>query len=398
MVFSLCLTDVLLMNRYSSLPAPDPQALAHSRALCDKIAARISAAGGWLPFAEYMNMALYTPEYGYYSGGANPFGRQGDFVTAPTLTPLFGETLARQIEPLLRQTAGNLYEFGAGTGQLAASLLARLPEKDWQHYYIIEVSAELAQRQQRYLTQHLPQQAHKIVHLTELPPCFDGIIIGNEVLDAMPISVYRREHNQVNAMGVTWRDQTLQWQARAETDVAKQHAVLHTFPEVGGGYQSELHPQQYAFVSTLAQKLTRGAMIWLDYGYDAAQYYHPQRTQGTLIGHYHHHVVHDVFSYPGLTDLTAHVNFTRIADAGVDAGLDLIGYTTQAYFLLNLGITDLLANTGTTTSEAYIRAAAACHLLLDQHEMGELFKVMAFGKNIDVDWQGFSTGDICHKL
>lgn len=380
-----------------NLPTPENAALISSQKLSELIQQKIRQQNNWLSFADYMQMALYTPDYGYYTGGAQKFGRDGDFITAPVLTPLFGQTLAHQLDALLSQTAGNIYEFGAGTGHLAASVLTVLHSQHFQHYYIIELSAELAQRQREYIQTHAPDQIHKVTHLTQLPEQFDGILIGNEVLDAMPVPVYRRQANQITEMGVSWLDNQFVWQDKSASSAAIQQ-VMETFPDTAEPYQSELHPQQYAFVATLAQKLKRGAMIWIDYGFDAAQYYHVQRHQGTLIGHYRHHTVHDPFFYPGLTDLTAHVNFTRIADAGIDNHLDLIGYTNQATFLLNLGITELLAKTGKPEENAYIQTASACHTLLDAHEMGELFKVIAFGKNIDVDWQGFMYGDLCHKL
>lgn len=380
-----------------NLPTPEKAALISSQKLSELIQQKIRQQNNWLSFADYMQMALYTPDYGYYTGGAQKFGRDGDFITAPVLTPLFGQTLAHQLDVLLPQTAGNIYEFGAGTGHLAASVLPALHSQYFQHYYIIELSAELAQRQREYIQTHAPDQIHKVTHLTQLPEQFDGILIGNEVLDAMPVPVYLRQTNQITEMGVSWLDNQFVWQDKPATSAVIQQ-VMETFPDTAEPYQSELHPQQYAFVATLAQKLKRGAMIWIDYGFDAAQYYHVQRRQGTLIGHYRHHTVHDPFFYPGLTDLTAHVNFTRIADAGIDNHLDLIGYTNQATFLLNLGITELLAKTGKPEENAYIQTASACHTLLDAHEMGELFKVIAFGKDIDVDWQGFIYGDLCHKL
>lgn len=380
-----------------NLPTPENAALISSQKLSELIQQKIRQQNNWLSFADYMQMALYTPDYGYYTGGAQKFGRDGDFITAPVLTPLFGQTLAHQLDALLPQTAGNIYEFGAGTGHLAASVLPALHSQHFQHYYIIELSAELAQRQREYIQTHAPDQIHKVTHLTKLPEQFDGILIGNEVLDAMPVPVYLRQANLITEMGVSWLDNQFIWQDKPASSAAIQQ-VMETFPDTAEPYQSELHPQQYAFVATLAQKLKRGAMIWIDYGFDAAQYYHVQRHQGTLIGHYRHHTVHDPFFYPGLTDLTAHVNFTRIADAGIDNHLDLIGYTNQATFLLNLGITELLAKIGKPEENAYIQTASACHTLLDAHEMGELFKVIAFGKNIDVDWQGFMYGDLCHKL
>ncbi|MDF7676714.1 SAM-dependent methyltransferase [Neisseriaceae bacterium ESL0693] len=386
------------MSDRSVLPSPDTEALAHSEALLAVLKQQIQQHHGWLSFDQYMNTVLYAPQHGYYTNGSAKFGSSGDFVTAPVLSPLFGQTLARQISPLLSQTAGNMYEFGAGDGHLAATLLKALPPEALKNYYIIELSSELAQRQRQYIQQHAPAAAAKVQHLKQLPAVFDGIILGNEVLDAMPVPVYRRYPDRIMEMGVVWQNNQPDWSEKPVDKPETAALIMQTFPAIDTVYQSELHPQQYAFVSTLAQKLQRGAMIWIDYGFDAQQYYHPQRNQGSLIGHYRHHTVQDVFFHPGLMDLTAHVNFTRIADAGVDHDLDLIGYTTQSHFLLNLGITTLLAQTASPEQPEYIRAAAACHTLLDQHEMGELFKVIAFGKNVEVDWLGFQQGDLCHKL
>lgn len=380
-----------------TLPTPDAAALAHSQTLCAHIRDQIRTAGGWIPFSAFMQQALYTPGLGYYSGGAAKFGAGGDFVTAPTLTPLFGQTLARQIRPLLPSCGGRVYEFGAGNGALAATLLQALDEEGLQEYCIVEVSAELAGRQRQSIAEHAPQAAAKLRHLERLPEKLTGIIIGNEVLDAMPVAVIRYQDGAYQQMGVAVDKGTFQWQPRPLHDARLQALAAEYLPAIEG-YTSEIHPQQQAFLRTLADTLERGAVIMADYGFDAAQFYHPQRRQGTLIGHYRHHVVHDVFFHPGLTDLTAHVNFTALAATGADCGLDLIGYATQANFLLNLGITDLLAQYGDPAQAAYIRQAAACQLLLSPQEMGELFKVMAWGRGVDVDWAGFAVGDICHKL
>ena len=266
-------------------------------------------------------------------------------------------------------------------------------------YYIIEISPELAARQKDLIQTLAPQAAQKIVHLSALPETFDGIIIGNEVLDAMPVEIIRKdEGGSFEHVGVCLDNDRFTYLARPLHDLQLSALASLYFPKISSPYTSELHPQQYAFIRTLASRLEHGCMIFIDYGFDAAQYYHPQRNQGTLIGHYRHHVIHNPFDFIGLADLTSHVNFTDIAQAGTDAGLDLIGYLPQSHFLLNLGITELLAQTGQTDSAAYIREAAAVQKLIDQHEMGELFKVIAFGKNINIDWTGFCFGDICHKL
>ena len=320
-----------------------------------------------------MELALYAPQYGYYTGGAHKIGAAGDFVTAPTLSPLFGQTLARQIAPLLPQTAGNVYEFGAGTGALAATLLNALSDC-LNAYYIMELSPELAARQREYILQHAPDLAHKVRHLTALPDAFDGVLLGNEVLDAMPSERVCRHANGDFSRVYVGMEQgrfVLQQQPLLDPDLFQ--AALNYFPDTvslqhAGDYTSELHPAQHAFIRTLTQKLTRGAMIWLDYGFDAAQYYHPERSDGTLIGHHRHHSIHDPFFRVGLTDLTVHVNFSDLAEAGCAAGLDLIGYTSQAAFLYNLGILDLLAaQFPQTDTLSYFQAARAVGMRLEVH-------------------------------
>ena len=379
-------------------PLPSPAAQQSSANLQTLLAEEIRKHGNWIPFSRFMELVLYTPQYGYYTGGSHKIGNNGDFITAPTLTPLFARTLARQLQELLPQTTGNIYEFGAGTGQLAADLLNNLSD-GISRYYIIEISPELAARQKDLIRTLAPQAAQKIVHLSALPETFDGIIIGNEVLDAMPVEIIRKdEGGSFDHVGICLDNDRFTYSTRPLHDLQLSALASLYFPKISSPYTSELHPQQYAFIRTLASRLEHGCMIFIDYGFDAAQYYHPQRNQGTLIGHYRHHVIHNPFDFIGLADLTAHVNFTDIAQAGTDAGLDLIGYLPQSHFLLNLGITELLAQTGKTGSAAYIREAAAVQKLIDQHEMGELFKVIAFGKNINIDWTGFCFGDICHKL
>ena len=380
------------------LPPPSPAAQQSSINLQTLLAEEIKKHGNWIPFSRFMELVLYAPQYGYYTGGSHKIGNGGDFITAPTLTPLFARTLARQLQELLPQTAGNIYEFGAGTGQLAADLLNSLSD-GINRYYIIEISPELAARQKDLIHTLVPQAAQKIVHLSALPETFDGIIVGNEVLDAMPVEIIRKDEGGLfEHVGVCLDNGRFAYSARPLNDPSLSASASLYFPQTDFPYTGELHPQQYAFIRTLASRLERGCMIFIDYGFDAAQYYHPQRSQGTLIGHYRHHVIHNPFDFIGLADLTAHVNFTDIAQAGTDAGLDLTGYLPQSHFLLNLGITELLAQVGKTDSPAYIREAAAVQKLIDQHEMGELFKVIAFGKNIGIDWAGFRFGDICHKL
>ena len=385
----------------SQLPQPDEVSRENSQALVEIIRSQIQQNNGWISFLQYMQAVLYTPVYGYYSGSQEKIGRQGDFITAPELTSLFGQTLANALVPLLRETAGNIYEFGAGTGVLALDIIKSLPEQCWTFYYIVEVSAQLRQRQRQYIDQHLPEHlAKKVVHLDSLPEIFDGVIVGNEVLDAMPCErICWHSADNIEQVGVALdRNGQFVFQNRP----LQKPALLANackLPIASFPYTSELHLVQQAFISTLAKRLVRGGVIFIDYGFDEAQFYSPHRTNGTLIGHYRHHTIHDPFFYPGLCDLTCHVNFTVMAEAALDAGLTLAGFTSQAQFLLNLGITDRLTQVGAPHEAAYIKEATACQTLLGLHEMGEQFKVIGFARGIDADnWQGFTEGDICYRL
>lgn len=390
---------------HAHFPPLSAEQQAASTHLQQHIINEIQRQNGAIPFIDFMNLALYAPKVGYYTGGAHKIGQSGDFITAPTLTPLFAQTLATQLIELLPQTAGYLYEFGAGTGALAADLLNALSEHPSFHQYIIiELSAELAQRQQQHIAQHAPKMLNKVSWQHTLPENFDGIIIGNEVLDAMPIErICLQPNGALERVYVGYENQQFTYKNQALTDKNLFQAALNYFPkahDIDAPYTSELHPTQYAFINTLAQKLTRGAMLFIDYGFDQHEYYHPQRQDGTLIGHHAHHSIHNPFFRLGLTDLTAHVNFSDIAAAACDKNaLDLIGYTTQANFLFNLGLLENLANAHNQTDTTdYVQAAHAIQILTAPHEMGELFKVIAFGKNINIDWQGFARGCICHKL
>lgn len=376
-------------------PTIDPATQA-STALQHILIEQIQAAGGFLSFSDFMQTALYHPQYGYYTGGAHKIGAAGDFITAPTLTPLFAQTLARQLAPLLPQTEGHIYEFGAGTGALAADLLNALPDNLDITYHIIELSPELVQRQREHIGRIAPKKYHLVKWLHKLPANLNGIVIGNEVLDAMPVERIRHHNGQWQQVGLILQEQTPTIGHRPAPPFLARNAE-NWLPAIEG-YTSELHLQQQAFLRTLGQRLRQGALIFIDYGFDAAQYYHPQRQDGTFIGHHRHQTLHDPLQHLGLADLTAHINFTALAQTASEENLDLIGYTTQAAFLLNLGLTELLEQTAPTDSPDYIRAAAACQTLLNPHEMGELFKVIAFGKHIDPDWQGFATLDLCHRL
>lgn len=383
----------------NTLPQPSQEALAHSARLQAELMTHIRAAGGWIPFSDYMQQALYAPGLGYYAAGSHKLGGAGDFTTAPEMTPLFGATVARQLAELLPQTANVIYEFGAGSGRLAADILGELDRLDAlpERYVILDLSPDLIARQRETLARERPALAGRVVWLDRLPERLDGVVIGNEVLDAMPCELIHwtpaplRRGVRIEGEGFAWEDRPI--------DDPALLARVQTLGQPGDDYLSEINPASQAFVQTLGERLARGALLFFDYGFPQAEYYHPQRHMGTLIGHYRHHTVDDAFFLPGLTDLTSHVDFSAIAQAGIDAGLDLIGYTAQAQFLINCGITDVMQQRlDPADVQQWAPQAGAVQKLLSPAEMGELFKVIGFGKGVSIEWRGLLDGDRCHTL
>jgi SAM-dependent MidA family methyltransferase len=367
------------------------------------IAAQISVAGGWLPFDAFMQAALYTPGLGYYASSSRKFGslparvaadgsvQQGsDFVTAPELSPLFGQCLGQQVAQALLATGTRcVYEFGAGSGALALQICELLEQQNHglERYFIIELSANLRVQQQATLA-HL---GSRVQWLDALPQDMQGVVVGNEVLDAMPVQLLVRSAGVWHERGVVHSGQPQQpwaWQDRP-TD-------LRPPCEIAGNhdYVCEIHPQAQAFIHTLATHLTNGVALFIDYGFPEAEYYHPQRHMGTLMCHYQHLADPDPLTQVGDKDITAHVNFTGMALAAQDAGMDVLGYATQGRFLMNCGLLTRLEQLAPLQ-----RAHAA--KLATEHEMGELFKVLALSKGVDLtqfDPIGFSSGDRMHTL
>ena len=380
------------------LPTPSPEALAHSTALVDHISDVIHQTDGWISFARYMELALYSPGLGYYSGGSAKFGAAGDFVTAPEISPLFGRSLARQVAQVLQTCGGDVLEAGAGSGRLACDLLQELAALDClpQHYYILEVSADLRDRQRTTIQQQAPQMLERVCWLDALPEAFTGCMVGNEVLDAMPAHLLHWMSDTLLERGVAWVDNAFAWREQVIID-GRLHDAARAL-DVPADYVSEINLAAGAFIKSLAQCLQRGALILIDYGFGEREYYHPQRNRGTLMCHYRHHAHDDPFYYPGLQDITAHVDFTAIAIAGIEAGMRLAGYTSQAQFLINCGITDLLARTPASDVSTYLPQASALQKLMSPAEMGELFKVIALCKNMDTVLLGFVQGDQQRKL
>ena len=355
----------------ADLPEASPDALASSAALHDIIAAEIAVCGGWISFARYMELALYAPGLGYYSGGSRKFGSAGDFLTAPELTPLYGQALARQVAQVLAASVPLVIEAGAGSGRLAADLLLTLDALGCapQHYRILELSGELRARQRETLREHAPRFVDRVEWLEELPERFSGCLVGNEVLDARPTHGLRWDDGEPGVWegGVGLENGRLVLTERPATGALL--AAAQAMPVVQP-HRGELSLAVRAWVSELSRRLERGAMLLIDYGLPRHELYHPQRDGGTVRCHYRHRVHDDPLWLPGLSDITSHVDFTAVAEAGFDAGLDVLGYTSQAVFLLNCGIGELLGQ-GSNADE--LRARGAVNVLISPNEMGELF-------------------------
>jgi SAM-dependent MidA family methyltransferase len=381
-----------------SLPAPDSDALAASQALQQHIADDIERHGGAIAFSRFMELALYAPRIGYYSGGAAKLGAEGDFTTAPEISPLFGAALARAAAAIIAQSAPNIIEFGAGTGKLARDVLTALAADgiNVDSYTIIELSGELRARQQDALKDFPQVQWHD-----GFPDRFSGVVLANEVLDAMPVEL-------VVKTAAGWRQQQVTVEngefafVQAEPDAALAERIARQVPDADAlpeGYLTEVHPVAAGFMASLAAMFEggKGAAILLDYGFPAHEYYHEQRDAGTLMCHYRHHAHPEPFYLPGLQDITAHVDFTAMALAAQDAGLDVLAYMSQAPFLLACGIGELLLRTDPANALAYLPQSKAVQKLVSPAEMGELFKVLVVGKDVALD-PAILHADRSHRL
>jgi SAM-dependent MidA family methyltransferase len=376
----------------TDLPLPGEEALAHSRRVSALIGDEIRSAGGWISFARYMELALYAPGLGYYVAGARKLGPDGDFVTAPEISPLFGRSLARQVGQVLKAAGGDVLELGAGSGRLAADVLAGLADSGElpQRYRILEVSPPLREGQHAVLARQVPGLLERVEWIERLPQRLSGVVLANEVLDAVPVHVVAWHPSGVVERGVALEGERCAWADQpAGATVRAAAAAL----EVSPPYVSEIGLTARALTFTLAHRLERGLMLFIDYGFGRREYYHPQRRTGTLMCHFRHRSHDDPFFLPGLQDITAHVDFTSIAASATRAGLELFGYATQAQFLLNCGITGLLAQTPAADAAAYLPQSAAVQRLLSPAEMGELFKVIALGRGINLPLAGFTAGD-----
>lgn len=383
-----------------TLPLPDADALNYSDALRRRIADDIEASGGWISFERYMQLALYEPAMGYYSGGAHKFGAAGDFVTAPEISAAFSQTLAAQVAQIIALSAAHIVEVGAGSGRLATDLLLELEQRGSlpERYLILDLSGELRERQRQTIGRAAPHLLDRVGWIDRLPEHFDGLVVANELLDAMP--VHRvvwgtdTDDKMILERGVGWRNNAFVWLDRAaEGRVLDRAYALSAACTLPSGYVSEISLISADWVAAWAGILGKGALLLIDYGFPRHEFYHPQRNAGTLMCHYRHHAHGDPFFLPGLQDITAHVDFTAVVESGCDAGMELLGYATQAAFLLNCGLTNVLARTPAEDHKRYLPQAQTANQLISPAEMGELFKALALGKGIDATLIGFAQGD-----
>jgi SAM-dependent MidA family methyltransferase len=363
-------------------PVPDAEARRLSESLVRSLREQIHQAGGSIPFAHYMEQVLYAPGAGYYSAGLRKFGRGGDFVTAPELSPLFARCLARTCEAVLGESkGGELLELGAGSGSLAGGLLAELDHLGClpDHYLILERSGELRERQRQTLAQQVPQLLTRVHWLDRLPAApVRGLMIANEVIDALPVHRFARRAGLLQECRVAWDGNRFQWHEApvADPELLAGIEALALGPGLRQPYFSEINLGLKPWLSAIAEPLAGGAMLFFDYGYPRRDYYHPQRSNGTLMCHYRHRAHGDPFLLPGLQDITASVDFTALAEAASASGLAVSGFATQAHFLLDAGIEPLLAEREPDSGVGYLETVRQAKLLMLPGEMGERFKAM----------------------
>jgi len=380
---------------HSILPALTVEEERHSRAAADLIRARVAAAGGWLSFQEFLELALYAPGLGYYSAGSTKLGAGGDFVTAPEVSDLFSRCVARQCADILSETGGDILELGAGTGRMAATVMQSLAEAGTlpDRYAILEVSADLSDRQRTRMEQLPRELRRRVVWLDSLPRTpLRGVILANEVLDALPFQRFEVRDGKAHEHGVVLDGDHFAWQA-ATAELTEARPLVESLPD---GYVSEICPRIAPWIAGVGQCLERGALLLFDYGLPRAHYYHPQRTEGTLRCYFKQRAHDNPFINIAVQDITAWVDFTRVAEAAVESQLDVAGFATQAAFLLGTGIEAMTAEPADTVERA--RLAGEARRLLLPGEMGESFKAMALCRTLDRPLRGFAYQDLRRSL
>lgn len=393
-----------LEKQLLQFPVPDKDAQQHSQQLIQLILDEIQQHGGRISFERYMALALTAPGLGYYVSGNQKFGASGDFVTAPEISSLFSRCLAHQAAQVLSDMNANgdvdLLEFGAGSGVMAADILLELERLDAlpANYFILEVSAELKQRQQETLQNKVAHLMSRVHWLESLPqPGFKGVVLANEVLDAMPVYRFFKEQNQLGEFYIAWDGQQFIWEKDKFSNEHVASRVKELSGALPGNYVSEINLAMDAWITSVAEFMEQGVVLVIDYGFPQHEYYHPQRNQGTLMCHYRHRSHDNPLVYPGLQDITAHVNFSSVANAADAAGLHVAGFNSQAFFLIANGLESML-QTADANDPAFLKLSQQVKTLTMPGEMGELFKVMALSKDYDHALQGFQLQDLRSRL
>ena len=390
-------------NDSKSLPVPDDIAQQYSEELIALIKSEIDKNDGTIPFQRYMELVLYAPGLGYYAAGSAKLGEQGDFVTAPEISSLFSQALANAIMPVVDQDQ-IILEVGAGRGRMAADILIYLSQKNKlpKEYWILELSADLRERQKQTIQDMVPELINRVKWLDELPEHFSGVVLANELLDAMPVQLFQKTENDINEVNITWREDKFLFQLKSSFDERLVTRVKEIESGLGSefnsGYVSEINFAAEDWIKSIAERLQQGVIVLIDYGFPRHEYYHEQRNQGTLMCHYRHRSHPDVFVYPGLQDITAHVDFTAMADAALVANMEVIGYTNQANFLIGAGLMQLAGLNEDADVQEQMEIATQIKKLTLPHEMGELFKVIGFSKNCDVILPAFAFKDLREHL
>jgi len=392
------------MNEAASLPELSAAEAGHGERLAARIRAAIADAGGWIGFARYMEMALYEPGLGYYSAGARKLGEGGDFVTAPEVAPVFSRCVAGQCsEVLAAQGGGDVLELGAGSGAMAAAMLAEFESRNALpgRYLLLDLSADLRERQRAMLLDAVPHLLDRVEWLDRLPEGFRGVVVANEVLDAMPVDRFVWRGGEARALGVAANDGRFEW-AEAPAGPGLAAAVLRIRRECGedwpDGYTSEVNTGLPAWLAAVAAAVERGVVFFVDYGLPRREFYSAERRSGTLLCHFRHRFNDDPFARPGLQDITAWVDFTAVAEAADRAGLDVAGYTTQAHFLIGNDLARRLQDVSGLDVVQRVNLSRQAMVLTLPGEMGERFKVMALAKGYDAPLRGFAVRDLRHTL
>ena len=386
-----------------NLPVPAVLEQQHSENLIALIKSEIDKNDGAISFQRYMELALYAPGLGYYTAGSAKLGEEGDFITAPEISPLFSQALANAILPVLNSEQ-IILEVGAGRGRMAADILGYLKQQNKlpKEYWILELSADLRERQKNTIEETIPELVDKVKWLDTLPEQFSGVVLANELLDAMPVQLFQKNDETINEVNVVWKDEKFAYQFESSVDERLINRINDIEYDLGkrfdSEYVSEINFAAEGWIKSIAESLRQGVIVLIDYGFPRHEYYHAQRNQGTLMCHYRHRTHPDAFVYPGLQDITAHVDFTAMADAALEANLQVIGYTNQVSFLMGAGLLELAALNEESEVQQQMEVASQIKKLTLPHEMGELFKVIGFSKNCEVSLPAFEFRDMRDSL